>query len=189
MNMLQKAGLKMGLIEHVPGTSSAREYESADPYPDPAYNFDPLPEAEQVEDVNLDSLVQDVYDANGMTDLSKSIFKARDVINTLPKEMATDTKRGAVIGILASFGLTTEDIVADGQARINALQSNNAQIAESNSAEIAAKNDIIEDLKNQIEALSKEIANLENTTSRSDDLISEEIKKIQSLIDFMLGGK
>lgn len=43
--------------------------------------------------VNTETLVSDIYAQNELYDQSKSIFKIEDLMNALPKEMVTETKR------------------------------------------------------------------------------------------------
>ena len=51
----------------------------------------------ELDSVNTDSLIEDVYTQNELLDKSKSIFKVEDLINSLPKEMVTETKRTSLL--------------------------------------------------------------------------------------------
>ena len=48
----------------------------------------------ELESVNTNTLIDDIYSQNNLYDRSKSIFKVEELINSLPKEMVTDTKIG-----------------------------------------------------------------------------------------------
>ena len=69
--------------------------------------------------VSQDNLVSDIYNQNNLSDLSKSIFKVEELVNSLPKEMPNDTKKSTVLSILTSFGLTVDEVIADGNSRKN----------------------------------------------------------------------
>ena len=69
----------------------------------------------ELDSVNTDSLIEDVYTQNELLDKSKSIFKVEDLINSLPKEMVTETKRTSVLATLGVFGLTVTDVNLDGE--------------------------------------------------------------------------
>lgn len=174
---------KMGLVERVP--REEEEYETEEVYT-PGEEVNEV-EAESVDEVK-DTLIEDIYAKNNLTDMSASIFKVEDVMKSLPMEMATETKRGAVLGILTSFNLTSTDVTEDGEKRMEVLKSVQAQIEADNSAEISLRIQKIEDLKSQIENLNKEVSGLEESTKTSNELITAEVKKVQSLVDFIIGG-
>ena len=69
----------------------------------------------ELEDVDTNTLISDVYTQNNLFDMSHSIFKVEELIASLPKEMATDTKRASVLAILGSFNLTAPEVVVDGE--------------------------------------------------------------------------
>lgn len=181
MNILEK----MGLVERVPQENSG--YETEDRYTED-YTEEEEVVAESVELVDKETLISDIYSKNGLTDMSRSIFKAEDVIKSLPMEMATETKRNAVLGILSSFNLTATDVTEDGENRVKILKAVNKQIESDNQREIDIRSSQIEDLKHQIEDLNKEVSDLKEATSVSDSLITEEVQKVQSLVDFIIGG-
>ena len=175
---------KMGLVERVP-KDETEEYETEEVYT-PGEEVSEV-EAASVDEVK-DTLIEDIYAKNNLTDMSASIFKVEDVMKSLPMEMATETKRGAVLGILTSFNLTSTDVTEDGEKRIEVLKSVQAQIEADNNAEISLRIQKIEDLKFQIENLNKEVSGLEESTKTSNELITAEVKKVQSLVDFIIGG-
>lgn len=75
--------LKDFFVERVP---DEREYETETSYD--------VEEAVPVEldEVRTDTLIDDIYTQNELFDKSKSIFKIEELINSLPKEMVTETK-------------------------------------------------------------------------------------------------
>ena len=172
---------KLGLVEENP------DYYADDNTDYSNGNYDESSVDANVEGVTTENLVDDIYKANSLEDLSKSIFKVDEVINSLPKEMATETKKATVLAILTSFGLTTDEVVQDGLTRINFLKSAMDEILTKNNGEIEASNISIEEHKKEIEELSKYIANLVTVNKSCEDTVEQELSKIESLIKFVGG--
>ena len=172
---------KLGLVEENP------DYYADDntDYSNGKYNESSVDA--NVEGVTTENLVDDIYKANSLEDLSKSIFKVDEVINSLPKEMATETKKSTVLAILTSFGLTTDEVIQDGITRINFLKSAMNEILTKNNSEIESSNISIEEHKKEIEELSKYIANLVVVNKNCEDTVEQELSKIEELIKFVGG--
>ena len=172
---------KLGLVEENP------DYYADDNTDYSNGNYDESSVDANVEGVTTENLVDDIYKANSLEDLSKSIFKVDEVINSLPKEMATETKKATVLAILTSFGLTTDEVVQDGITRINFLKSAMNEILTKNNSEIESYNISIEEHKKEIEELSKYIANLVVVNKNCEDTVEQELSKIEELIKFVGG--
>lgn len=169
---------KLGLVEENPDYSMDATLTTS--YAEPNVDVN-------VENVSNDNLVNDIYSANNLGDLSKSIFKVDELINNLPKEMPTETKKATVLGILTSFGLTVEEVVNDGLSRINYLSASMNEIINKNTSEIDSSNSLIEDHKKEIEELSKYIADLTVANKNCENTIESEVDKISNLIKFVGG--
>lgn len=146
--------------------------------------------AEEVVTVNIDNVthtdfIADVYDQNELSDQSKSIFKVEEIINTLPKEMPNDTKRIAVIGILTTFGLTLDQVIADGEHRKSIIMAAADEIKTQNESVINENNIVIEEKKHEIETLEADISNRKNVISDINVKTTYEIEHIDSLIGFI----
>ena len=141
-----------------------------------------------VEGVSNENLVSDIYNANSLSDLTKSIFKVEELINSLPKEMATKTKRDTVLAILASFGLTSEIVAVDGANRVEILGAALKEMKDSYSEEIARCQEEVENRKKEIEELQKYIAITEQTCKSCNEKITYETERINGLIAFLAGG-
>lgn len=147
---------------------------------------------EGVDAVDLDSatvadIVSEAYSANNLTDLTKSIFKVEELVNNFPKEMPTDTKRQTILGIMASFNLTPEEVVEDGENRIAILADTISQVKEdldtaNNTLELE-----IEDLKQQIAEKEQMIAANKNTIKNSTEAVDTETERVESLVKFIKG--
>ena len=142
----------------------------------------------ELEDVNVVTLIDDIYTQNDLFDKSRSIFKVEELIASLPKEMVTDTKRSSVLAILGSFNLTATEVVEDGEKRVDVLNSIKEQIDADCKNTVSEKEAQIEELKKAIATLTIEIANEQERTKTSDELILNETTKINNLIRF-IGGE
>lgn len=170
---------KLGLVEEVP-TNNYEEVAEACNYEDEVV------EAE-LESVNTDTLVEDIYAQNNLADKSRSIFKVEELIASLPKEMATDTKRNSVLSILGSFNLTATDVVADGEERVRILTAIKEQVDSEAKMTVADKEAQIEELKKSIESLTVDIANEQEKVRISNETITTEVNKIETLVKFVGG--
>ena len=147
-----------------------------------------VPEVAVVLDgVHTDTLVRDIYDKNNLSDTSKSIFKVEEVMHSLPKEMATDTKKASVKGILSSFGLTQTELTLDAENRAFVLDSALSKINEEGNAAVKQKAAEIENHKMEMERLEKDIADENEKMKVSQDTITAEIKRVAGLLEF-IGG-
>lgn len=164
-----------------PEVGNNSSLESADYYP-------PDEVAANIDEVNVDTLIEDVYIQNGLEDRSRSIFKVEELINSLPKEMMTDIKKASVLSILGNFGLTATEVVEDGEKRVKILTSVNTQVKADCEQTIAEKEALIEEHKKAIAELEAEIASLQNQARTSDESLEKEVARINKLVKF-IGGE
>lgn len=143
----------------------------------------------ELNEVRTDTLIEDIYNQNDLSDKSKSIFKIEDLINSLPKEMVTNTKRNSVLATLEVFGLTVEDVSSDGERRVEMLSSILSKIVNDGNNTILSKETEIENYKKEIERLEKEISDTQTEIKTSEENINSEVKRIDSLICFVNGGE
>ena len=170
---------KMGLVERVPENNYDEAVEE--------YGYEEETVEAELAEVNTDTLIDDIYAQNNLADKSRSIFKVEELISSLPKEMATETKRNSVLAILGSFNLTATDVVTDGEERVKILTSIKEQVDSDSKMTVADKEAQIEELKKAIEALTVEIANEQEKARISNETISAEVAKIESLVKFAGG--
>ena len=132
-------------------------------------------------------MIDDIYTQNNLYDKSQSIFKVEELINSLPKEMVTETKRASVLSILGSFGLTVTEVVDDGEKRIEVLDSVKDKINTESSNSISEKEEKIEEFKKAIADLEAEISNEMSNVKVSNEAISTEKSRIKELVKFVGG--
>lgn len=178
---------KLGLVEKIPNENTYSNYDDCQESSKIEMQWEDQAKAE-VSEVNQDTLIEDIYSQNDLCDRTKSIFKVEDLINSLPKEMVTETKRNSVTAILESFQLTSMDIIDDGKKRINVLSCLMKQLEQATQQEIETKNAHIESLKEEIACMQAEIVKQQEIITISTRVITSEINRIQSLVNFVNGG-
>lgn len=141
----------------------------------------------ELDDVRVDTLIDDIYSQNALYDKTQSIFKVEELINTLPKEMVTETKRTSVVSALGIFGLTALKVVEDGESRISVLNGVKDKINSESNINITDKTNQIEELKKAIADLEVEIANEQKEVKIANESIVNEVNRIDSLIKFVGG--
>lgn len=139
------------------------------------------------ENVSQNNLIEDIYNSNALSDLTRSIFKVEQLINSLPKEMPNDTKKATVLTILSSFNLTVDEIVADGKLREDVIKGVFREIAGDNTKAIEDNDSAIEQKKREIQELEKDNANRKNIIQNTEDKIEVELKRISDLMKFVGG--
>lgn len=140
-----------------------------------------------VENVTQENLISDIYNQNNLSDLSKSIFKIEELINSLPKEMPNETKKATVLSMLSIFGLTAEEVMCDGNERCSAIDGALSAIMAENNSVIANNNVSIEQKKLEIQGLEKDNAERILVIKNTEDKVESETKRIEDLIKF-IGG-
>ncbi len=141
----------------------------------------------ELDAVRTDTLIEDIYSQNELADKTKSIFKIEELINSLPKEMVTETKRNSVLATLEVFGLNESDVENDGMKRTEILNSILIKILEEADKSIREKEEEIENHKKEIERLEKEISAQQLELKSSQATIEAENKRIVDLIKFIKG--
>lgn len=174
-------GIKDFFVEKIP------EEESYEAETDYVVEDTPPVEAE-LDEVHTDTLIDDIYAQNELSDKSRSIFKVEELINSLPKEMVTDTKRSSVLATLSIFGLTVTDVTLDGEQRLDVLNSILSKILDDGNSAISEKEIEIENHKKEIANLEKEISERNAEMMFSKNNINEEVDRIAELIKFVEGG-
>lgn len=140
-----------------------------------------------VSGVDVEDIIGDIYAQNDLVS-DPNIFKVEELSNNLPKEMATDTKRKTVQGILTSFGVTIDDIVDDGEKRRNVLDVAMSKLVKESSDKVDSTENEIESYKVKISELEKVIADEKDKIKVCTEKISAEVDRVSNLIEF-IGGK
>lgn len=143
----------------------------------------------ELDTVNTDTLIEDIYEQNDLYDKTKSIFKVEELINSLPKEMVTETKKSSVLAILGSFGLTVTDVNLDGENRVETLSGVLNKIIIEGKDDISEKETEIEKRKREIADLEKYISDKQAEMKSSEESINAEVTRISELMKFIGGAE
>lgn len=176
MGLLEKLKLVETVDEENHDFSETEELEWID---------EPVPV--NIPEENTDTIVSDIYHENQMEDMSKSIFKVEELINSLPKEMPTSSKLSSVKAILKNFGIVEEMVLDDSEKREITLNAALLEIVNRMQKEISDKEQEIESYKEKISNLEKEISELNGVMDDSKRLIESEIERIVKLKEFIQG--
>lgn len=167
---------RMGLVEHEdPMTPVVTET---------------MPELEADVDITINSvvnIVENIYEQNGLSDKSNSIYTVQALMETLPAEMTTAKKQGTVAGILRVSGQSVVDLLHDAQYRIDTLCAARDQIVKDRTNEITIANGDIEELKNAIESATIKIREAEDIIEATKKSVGDEISMVDDLVKFCEG--
>ena len=168
--------------------------EPSDAYPDVgaigSEYYDEAPDAPvNTDGVTQDGFVQDVYDKNELSDFSRSIFKVEEVMNSLPKEMATAVKKTTVHTILTSFGITVDEVLEDANRRKDVITAAVYTVTNENNNAIHQNETEIEQKKIEIGELEKDNAEKEEFVKDVAGNTEKELDRIDALIEFIGGDE
>lgn len=114
-----------------------------------------------------------------------NIFKVKEFKDALPSNMSNDLMKQSVLGILKASNLSVEDLIQDGNKRIEIISANQQKL-------INDTNDYISNMENKIETLSKEIEDSKDLINnkkmyleKQNQLLDEEQNNIKSIINFI----
>lgn len=114
-----------------------------------------------------------------------NIFKVKEFKDALPSNMSNDLMKQSVLGILKASNLSVEDLIQDGNKRIEIISANQQKL-------INDTNDYISNMESKIETLSKEIEDSKNLINnkkmyleKQNQLLDEEQNNIKSIINFI----
>lgn len=175
----------MGLFKNL----FVEEIPKEESYDEDAYSYEAENVEVELDAVNTDTLIEDIYVQNDLYDKTKSIFKVEELINSLPKEMVTETKKSSVFAILGSFGLTVTDVNLDGENRVEILSGVLEKINREGKDDISEKETEIEKRKREIADLEKYISDKQTEMKSSEESINAEVTRISDLMKFIGGAE
>lgn len=150
-------------------------------------NIEPAVEVAEVDTSDSENVIAEIYTANNLENLNRSIFKVEDLMKTLPAEMPTAAKRTTVESIMATVGLDVAYTIEDGEMRMKILA---ASLDKTNSAvnkDITEAENKIEELKQEIANGEKLIADSKATLKSFTEDVNAETERIEGLIKFIKG--
>ena len=178
-------GERFGLWETT-GPKSTPVDEEYDPEAD---EYEPYDEEEAIEVVtgSADAVdfIGETYHNNGIDDLNRSIFKVEETRNTLPNTLPTEVRRTTVVNILASFGITTDELFADAQQRRLVVGQVCRVTADSEQKIVDDLNREIEELQLQITEKQKEVQDHQQKKREVIEVCDKELIRIADLCEFL----
>lgn len=139
----------------------------------------------EVSNTEVDGLVENIYEENSLADKTASIFKVKEAIDALPKEMPAAQKVASVVSILQISNLSVEIVLADADNRLSILAGALMTINNLNESEVLGYEAEIEALSNKIAELHQSIYATKVRDEQSTTLINKEIADITYLVDFL----
>lgn len=139
----------------------------------------------QLPEETTTDFIGDVYNENGLSDFSRSIFKVEELTATLPAEMPRDTKRQTVMNIMTTVGLDVDTVMADSELRIQNLSNAETAVVASLDEDIANGESTIESLKVQIEDCQKDISMKKAQIASIKEVTLKETDRINALMRFL----
>lgn len=177
-------GERLGLFERV---GAEPDYEPAQ---DADYEEYAEPSVEVVTGIaDAVDFIGETYHNNGIDDLSRSIFKVEETLNTLPNTLPTAVRRTTVIGILTSFGISIQEVLEDADKRSQILGEVCRQTADAEQEESDRLAQEIEELRNQITEKQKQVQDHQQRKQEVEDISSAELKRINDLVEFLNNEK
>lgn len=135
---------------------------------------------------NTDSdCIKEIYSASGKSDLSRSIFKVGELMDSLPNTLPTAVKKESVLSIIKSFNLSVDALTSDADSRVAMLSSGLQDIDEQLTSKIKGSEAEIENLKIKIAELEAQVKVDSDKLSDNTIEIQSEIKKIKDLVTFI----
>lgn len=141
----------------------------------------------ETQDIEPNDFVQKVYDDNGLSDISVSVYKISELIEALPENLTTKTKQDTIKGLMAALKLDTESIICDSDRRVEILSAGYKEIAEECQKKIDESKADIEKMKGCIEQANQVIDEANVKSKVIGDTVRLEISKIANLKEF-IGG-
>lgn len=118
-------------------------------------------------------------------DTSPNVFKIQEILDGLPKELTTDSKRSTVINILQSFNLDPDDLFEDGLEKLRLLadnEDNEQRVAED---AISEANEKAEELRKELSMQERIIANNQAYQTVVATEFMKETKRVHRLLEFI----
>lgn len=133
------------------------------------------------------NVIDEIYEQNGLSDKSNSIYTVQALIDTLPEEMTTAKKQTTVSGILMVSGKSVEHLLNDAQNRVNTLSVARDEIVNEKTTEIEEANHDIEELKKAIETATIKIKEASEIIDATNKAVDNEVNSIGCLVKFCEG--
>lgn len=114
-----------------------------------------------------------------------SIFKVAEIRNNLPSTLPLDVMKSTVKVMLKSFGVSVEEVVSDGESRLEQLRYSYSNDLDAFQDRTTARNAQIEDFKKKISDLQAQISEDTANMDAESASVNETEKTIVELVNFI----
>ena len=113
--------------------------------------------------------------------VEQSIYKVKEFGAAFPDSLPKETRKAALLGVLATAGFKTEELIADSEERKTLLNSAKDTVLEENNKKIEALGFEIGTLVQKIEELKTQVVNYGKMNEAQEEIVAAEIKKIEEI--------
>lgn len=129
-----------------------------------------------------DELIVKLYNENGISDTSRSIYRVEDFLAALPETLPEDIRRSTCVNVLKASGFDPSELEDDGNIRSKVLASGKQKLISNNSQRVDSLTADISDLEKQIQDKRTEILSIQQANESITSTIDEETSKIEKLM-------
>lgn len=129
-----------------------------------------------------DELIVKLYNENGISDTSRSIYRVEDFLAALPETLPEDIRRSTCVNVLKASGFDPLELEDDGNIRSKVLASGKQKLISNNSQRVDSLTADISDLEKQIQDKRTEILSIQQANESITSTIDEETSKIERLM-------
>lgn len=134
-----------------------------------------------------DSIISEFYGKSDVySDMSRSIFKMEEYMNTMPDSLPMDVKIKTVINVLITSGFIPVNLLNDGRERLDYIQTNCDNIVNSNNKKIEDLEDEISKLELEIDKHRQTILTAQKRIESVKNAVSKESKRIDTLMNYIM---
>lgn len=181
--------MKRGFLERIGLVEVATDVNDVEPVDDTPEDSMEISSVELVDVPNEDILsVDSIYAENGMEDCTGTVYKVDEMIQTMPQEMPTATKKVTILGMMNVVGITADEVKADAANRTALLNTVVPEKIRQLNDELSGNNSQIEALKQDIENLQKRNKEILAAMDANQELLQKETDKISGIVNFIGGG-
>ena len=130
-------------------------------------------------------IIEAIYNATDMEDKSNSIYRVKDLMNTIPAETPEKTAKVIVLNLLDTLGLSVDGVKTDSDSRLNALNGAMNATLEDNKAKQDELIAHIASLKEQIESDKQAIQSLVGDADSLKQAVEAEKNEIMAVLNFI----
>lgn len=136
---------------------------------------------------NIENITQpdEIYLQNNLADKSKSIFKIEEIKSVLPETLPNQAKKDSVIGMMKVSNLALEEVLNDAEQRKVILNGTLQKFTDETISMVEGCETEIKELENRINSLREKITSRKKSQEDQEEIINNEIKKIQSIVEFI----